>query len=246
MNILPILYQDDSIIAINKPAGMLVHRSVLDRHETTFVLQTLREQMGRHVYPIHRLDRPTSGVLLFAFDSDSASILNAAFRNQEPQKTYHAIVRGWLPDSGEIDYPLSYQADKIADRDRQKDKAPQAAQTHYRCLQRSECLFNSDGKHPTSRYSLVALQPKQGRKHQLRRHLKHIYHPIIGDTAHGDNRQNRILREHLGTLRLMLHAQHLQIHHPHTGQLLDIQADYDLHWKNIAAFLTLKYDCHHD
>lgn len=239
MTTLPILYRDAHLIAVNKPAGLLVHRSPLERYADETVLQILQEQTGLKGYPAHRLDRPTSGVLLFALDPTTARLLGELIAQQRLEKTYHAIVRGWLAEAGEIDYPLTYLPDKMADRNRQREKPPQEALTRYRCLVRSELPFASDGKHPTSRYSLAELRPLQGRKHQLRRHLKHIFHPIIGDTTHGDNRQNRVLGERHGALRLMLHASRLQLPHPHTGAPLDLHAPFDEHWAQLAAALAL-------
>ena len=236
---LPILYQDAHLIAVNKPAGLLVHRSPLERYADETVLQILQEQTGLKGYPGHRLDRPTSGVLLLALDPTTARLLGELIAQQRLEKTYHAIVRGWLTETGEIDYPLAYLPDKMADRNRQREKPPQEALTRYRCLARSELPFASDGKHPTSRYSLAELRPLQGRKHQLRRHLIHIFHPIIGDTTHGDNRQNRVLGERYGALRLMLHASRLQLPHPHTGAPLDLRVPFDEHWAQLAAALTL-------
>ena len=236
---LTILYQDEYLIAINKPAGILVHPSPLDRHAETTITDLLQQQTGLKPYPVHRLDRPTSGVLLIALDPATARRMGEHIAMNRLNKTYHAVVRGWLADSGDIDYPLTYLPDKIADRDRSRDKAAQDAETHYHCLRRSEIPLASDGRHPTSRYSLAALNPKQGRKHQLRRHMKHIYHPILGDTTHGDNRQNRVLTAHLGPLRLMLHAARLQLPHPASGQMLDIQATPDAHWQHIATRLQL-------
>ena len=239
MTTLPILYRDAHLIAVNKPAGLLVHRSPLERYADETVLQILQEQTGLKGYPAHRLDRPTSGVLLLALDPTTARLLGELIAQQRLEKTYHAIVRGWLAEAGKIDYPLVYLPDKMADRNRQREKLPQEALTRYRCLVRSELPFASDGKHPTSRYSLAELRPLQGRKHQLRRHLKHIFHPIIGDTTHGDNRQNRVLGERYGALRLMLHASRLQLPHPHTGAPLDLHAPFDEQWAQLAAALAL-------
>ena len=236
---LAILYRDDRLLAVNKPAGLLVHPSPLDRHATSSVVEQLQQQIGCKPYPVHRLDRPTSGVLLLALDPTTARLLGELIAQQRLEKTYHAIVRGWLAETGEIDYPLAYLPDKMADRNRQREKPPQEALTRYRCLARSELPFASDGKHPTSRYSLAELQPLQGRKHQLRRHLKHIFHPVIGDTTHGDNRQNRVLTDRCGALRLMLHASRLQLPHPHTSAPLDLRAPFDAHWAQLAAALTL-------
>ena len=182
---LEILYQDDVLVAVNKPAGMLVHRSWLDRHETQFVMQTLRDQIGQLVYPIHRLDRPTSGVLLFALNSEIANLLCQQFQQKQTEKQYLAVVRGYVTGHGKIDYPLKIQLDKIADKFSQQDKAPQSAVTFYEGLQTVEMPYGV-GRYATSRYSLVRLVPKTGHKHQLRRHMKHIFHPILGDTQYGD------------------------------------------------------------
>ena len=118
---LEILYQDDDLVAVNKPAGMLVHRSWLDKHETQFVMQTLRDQIGQHVFPLHRLDRPTSGVLVFALSSEVAAQMMPMFANHQMEKTYHAIVRGWIEQGDVLDYPLKIELDKIADKFAKQD-----------------------------------------------------------------------------------------------------------------------------
>ena len=225
---LDILYQDDYCIAVNKPAGMLVHRSWLDRHETRFVMQTLRDQIGQHVYPVHRLDRPTSGVLLFALDSDAARALTQQFEQKTTVKTYWAVVRGHLADADTIDYPLKYQPDQIAEA--RTEATLQEAVTAYRCLARTELPFQSAQRYPTSRYSWAKLTPLTGRKHQLRRHMKHIFHPIVGDTNYGDLRQNHAVAEHLGTQRLMLHARSLSFQGLRHGQEVVLTADTDEQW----------------
>ncbi|MDP8078732.1 tRNA pseudouridine(65) synthase TruC [Phocoenobacter skyensis] len=234
---LTILYQDSDLIAINKPAGMLVHRSWLDKHETVFAMQTLRDQIGQHVFPIHRLDRPTSGVLLFALNSEMARLMSEQFQQHQIQKKYLAIVRGYLNGEGQIDYPLKEQLDKIADKFSQP-KAPQQAITDYRCLAQIEMPYPA-GKHQTARYSLVELSPKTGRKHQLRRHLKHLFHPIIGDTRYGDLNQNRTFFEKSGCNRLFLHAQSLTFIHPKTLQKIVVIAPLDLQWHRIFEFFDL-------
>lgn len=220
---LPILYQDDWLVAINKPAGLLVHRSLIDKHETQFAVQLLRDQLGQKVYPVHRLDRPTSGVLLFALDATTARALTEQFTQGLVQKTYLAVVRGFCEPTGVIDYALKEELDEIADAKADPNKPAQNAITHYRTLEQFELPFASS-KHPTSRYSLLELQPKTGRKHQLRRHLKHIFHPIVGDTTHGDGKQNQLFREQLGCERLLLHASHLQLLHPMNHQTLQLAA----------------------
>ena len=198
---LEILYQDEFLVAVNKPAGMLVHRSWLDPHETQFVMQTLRDQIGQHVFPIHRLDRPTSGVLLFALSSEIANLMCEQFEQKCVQKSYLAVVRGYLQGKERIDYPLKIQLDKIADKFSQEDKEPQEAVTDYVGFKIVEMPYPA-GRYQTARYSLVKLIPHTGRKHQLRRHMKHIFHPILGDTQYGDLHQNRALMSHLGCSRL--------------------------------------------
>ncbi|MFK5040059.1 tRNA pseudouridine(65) synthase TruC [Glaesserella parasuis] len=226
---LEIIYQDDELIAINKPAGMLVHRSWLDKHETVFAMQTLRDQIGQHVFLIHRLDRPTSGVLLFALNSEMARTISQLFKQHQIQKSYLAVVRGYLQGEGRIDYPLKVQLDKIADKFSQEKEAQEAI-TDYRNIATVEMPYPA-GKFATARYSLVQLYPKTGRKHQLRRHLKHLFHPIMGDTNYGDLHQNRALTANTGCDRLMLHSNSLQFIHPKTLQRIEIKAPLDEQWK---------------
>lgn len=230
---LDILYQDDELVAINKPAGMLVHRSWLDKHETVFAMQTLRDQIGQHVFPIHRLDRPTSGVLLFALNSETARLMSQQFEQHQIQKQYLAVVRGYLLGSGRIDYPLKVELDKIADKFSQEKEA-QSARTDYQSLAQVEMPYPS-GKFMTARYSLIQLSPLTGRKHQLRRHLKHLFHPIMGDTKYGDLHQNRALSENIGVTRLFLHANQLQFVHPKKLQKIEIKAPLDQQWKMLFA-----------
>lgn len=235
---LPILYQDDHCIAINKPAGMLVHRSWLATHETQFAMQTLRDQIGQHVFPVHRLDRPTSGVLLFALDSVAARTLSQQFEPNAPenlkvQKTYWAVVRGWLAtEAGSIDYPLSVIKDKIADKHSSEHKEDQHAKTGWQMLANTEQPFQARSRYATSRYSWVALTPHTGRKHQLRRHMKHIFHPILGDTSYGDHHQNRAIRQHVGVSRLMLHARTLSFTNA-LQQRIRITAPVDNDWETL-------------
>jgi tRNA pseudouridine65 synthase len=229
---LEIIYQDEHFVAVNKPAGMLVHRSWLDKHETQFVMQTLRDQLGQHVFPLHRLDRPTSGVLMFALSSEVASQAMPMFAGQAMEKTYHAIVRGWIEEGGELDYPLKVELDKIADKFASQEKEAQEAVTHYQPLCRVEVPY-STGKFPTTRYCLMALKPKTGRKHQLRRHMAHLRHPIVGDTTHGDGKHNKLFREEFAAPRLLLHASELRFVHPFTQQVVVIRASVDAVWKQL-------------
>lgn len=227
-----ILYQDNDLIAINKPSGWLVHRSWLDKHETVVVMQTLRDQIGQHVFPVHRLDRPTSGVLLFALSSEIARLMSEQFATKQIEKTYHAIVRGYVEGEATIDYPLVEELDKIADKFSDNNKPAQDAVTTYRGISKIEIPIKV-GKFDTARYSFVELKPKTGRKHQLRRHMKHIFHPILGDSKHGDLHQNRAFAEFFSIKRLMLHASKLQITHPINHNPIIIEANLDQQWQDI-------------
>ncbi len=216
---LEILYQDEWLVAVNKPAGMLVHRSFLDKHETEFVMLRLRDQIGQHVFPLHRLDRPTSGVLLFALSSDIARQMSE--QQHLWQKTYLAVVRGHLKKALLLDYALKEQLDAIADKFSRTDKAAQSAQSAIWPLEHIELPY-AVGRYATARYSLLALQPLTGRKHQLRRHCEHLFHPIVGDTTHGDGKHNQLFRQQFNCNRLMLHAARLSFQHPvnHTDVVL--------------------------
>ncbi|QOL25122.1 tRNA pseudouridine(65) synthase TruC [Thalassotalea sp. LPB0316] len=229
---LTILYQDDYLVAVNKPAGLFVHRSYLDRHEKYFALQLVRDMVGQYVYPVHRLDRPTSGVLLFALTEGVARQMNEKFSARQVDKTYFALTRGHLLGDGIIDYPLKEQHDKIADKFARQDKAAQSAVTHYQSIA-TATLPIAVGKYPSVRYSLVKLMPQTGRKHQIRRHLSHLRYPIIGDINHGDNKQNPFFHQFFGFKRLMLHARTLSFAHPVTGQHLVIEADFDSQWLTV-------------
>ncbi|KGY09273.1 tRNA pseudouridine(65) synthase TruC [Vibrio sinaloensis] len=230
---LEIIYQDDYFVAVNKPAGMLVHRSWLDKHETQFVMQTLRDQIGQHVFPLHRLDRPTSGVLIFALSSEVASQVMPMFANHEMEKTYHAIVRGWIEESGRLDYALKVELDKIADKHASQDKEAQEAITDYWPLAKVE-VPHSTGKFPTNRYCLMEMKPLTGRKHQLRRHMAHLRHPIVGDTTHGDGKHNKLFRDVYDSHRLLLHASSLEFVHPFTNEKLLIKASVDETWQALC------------
>jgi tRNA pseudouridine65 synthase len=223
---LDILYQDEHYVAIDKPPGLLVHRSPIDRHETRFALQLLRDQLGQYIYPIHRLDKPTSGVMLFALSSEAASAMAAQIHTEAVQKTYWAVVRGYAPEQGSIDYSLSYQADDYADKDRHSLPPAQEALTHFRRLAVAEIPVYVD-RYPQTRYSLVELQPVTGRRHQLRRHMKHIGHPIIGDARHGKGVHNRYFQSAYQAHRLMLMSRTLRWQHPFTGASITCEARFD-------------------
>ncbi len=205
-----VLSRDERLIAVAKPAGLLVHRSAVDPRAESNALSQVRDRIGQYVYPVHRLDRPTSGVLLFALDADAARAIAGAFERGEVRKTYLAVVRGHVEPQGCIDHPLREECDPATDARARDAKAAQTAVTDYRRLALAELAVPA-GPHATARFSLVEATPRTGRKHQIRRHLKHISHPILGDTTHGDGRQNRFAREHLLCSRLLLHAWRLEL-----------------------------------
>jgi tRNA pseudouridine65 synthase len=217
---LTLLHRDERLIVIDKPSGWLVHRSNLDRHETRILVQALRDQIGRHVFPVHRLDKGTSGTLLFALDPEAAQDLAGQFERQEVRKSYLAVVRGWPPESGRIDHPLARERDAYADGD---SGEAQPALTDYCRLASIEFPVAVD-KYPTARYALVALEPHTGRRHQLRRHMKHIAHPIIGDATHGKGRHNRFFQARFGCERLLLACTDLRFRHPDAGRVMHVQA----------------------
>lgn len=210
------VFRDPWLLVVHKPAGLLVHRSPIDRHETEFALQYARAlNGGEHVYPVHRLDRPTSGLLMFARDPETASTLGRMFMDGRVRKTYLALVRGWTPPEGLIDHPLrEHPTDR---RCKDQPQPLREAQSSYRQLATVEIPVHIEG-YPTSRYALVELSPHTGRKHQLRRHMQHISHPIIGDTNYGRTRHNHYFAERFGSGRLMLAATAMDFNHPVTGE----------------------------
>jgi tRNA pseudouridine65 synthase len=209
---LDILYQDENLIAINKPHGLLVHRSPIAADVDVFALQLLRDQVGQWVNPVHRIDRKTGGVLLFAFNKQVEAAMQKQFADNQLKKKYLAIVRGHTEDSGNIDYPL-----------RKENGTLQEAFTSYKTLKRAE-LEVALGKHLTSRYSLVEATPATGRMHQLRKHFSHIFHPIIGDRTHGCNKQNKLFKEKWEMETMLLHASVLSFNHPIDGNIITIEA----------------------
>jgi len=251
--VLTILYQDEYLVAVDKPAGLFVHRSFMDKGEIYFALQLIRDQIGQYVYPVHRLDRPTSGVLLFALSKEVAQKLNEAFANKSNShaigeknsetdltKTYYALVRGHLPISAKadlIDYPLKEKLDKLGDKNVSRDKAPQSAQTYYQVIKQAS-LPIALGKFDSVRYSLIKLWPITGRRHQIRRHLAHLRCPIIGDINYGDNKQNPFFIKYFGFKRLMLIAKSLSFIHPITNKKVIITAEFDQQWRDIFIELN--------
>jgi tRNA pseudouridine65 synthase len=221
---LNVLFHDESLIAIHKPAGLLVHRSNLDAHEDQAAVQILRDQIKAKVFPVHRLDRPTSGVLIFALSSKIAAHLSAQFANQQVEKKYLALVRGYLEKEIDLDYPLKEELDEISDFQSDKNKQAQSARTLFRPLAQIELPYAVD-RYPSSRYSFIEAIPKTGRKHQIRRHLKHLHHPIIGDVNHGNGKHNQFFHNEFKIKRLLLHCAEISFTHPETQQSLKIQSN---------------------
>jgi tRNA pseudouridine65 synthase len=224
--LLNILFQDSNLIVVHKPSNMLVHKSMIDRHETKFLMKILRDQIGRYVYPVHRLDKPTSGVILFALTSEIARALAQQFETHKIKKEYIAVVRGFAPEQATIDYALKEKLDPLADKKADKNKQAQSALTEMKKL--GELLLPIPvGRYPGARFSLVRLMPKTGRKHQLRRHMAHIRHPIIGDTKIGDGKQNQFARDHLHFNKLALCATKLSFMHPITQAEITCETSFE-------------------
>lgn len=220
-----VLWQDEHYAFLYKPAGVLIHRSVFSSDRETLV-KRLYKQFENPPLPVHRLDRPVSGVLAAAFDKESAAALSECFRNSDVQKIYLAVVRGWAPESGSIDTELkNYETGAVKE-----------ALSDFRTLAKAELPFPSR-RFPTSRFSLVEVRPRTGRFHQIRRHLAGLGYPIVGDTSHGDTFCNHHFTENFGIEGLMLHARALEIVHPLTKETLNIKADLPERFQ--AAFEAL-------
>lgn len=224
---LEIIFQDDNYVAINKPNGLLVHRSTIANDVSENALQLLRDQLQMPVYPAHRLDRKTSGVLLFSINKEADCRIQALFRENKLQKSYLAILRGYVDESGEIDYPL-----------RKENGNMQEALTRYTRLETAEIPLPL-GNHPTSRYSLVRAQPETGRMHQLRKHFAHILHPIIADRPHGCNKQNKMWKEKFAMDTMMLHAEQLSFTHPFTEEQVTIAAKLQPEFTRVLSILNI-------
>lgn len=200
MSSLEILYHQHDLIAVNKPSGMLVHPGW--GKDEVVAMKVVRDMVGQWVYPIHRLDRGTSGVLLFALSSETASQINGLFARRQVHKSYLALVRGVPEAEGTIDYALP-----------NKEDGPRVdAQTSFRRLGVFE------------RFGLMEAMPRTGRPHQIRRHFKHISHPLVGDVRYGKGEINRLFRERFGLHRLALHARHLRFEHPVAREAISIWA----------------------
>jgi len=226
---LPIVYQDEHLVAINKPHGLLVHRTRIANDATHFALQILRDQLQQKVYPTHRLDRKTAGTLLFAKSAEIQKLINQQFREKQVFKKYLAIVRGYIDDDGIIDYALINEKGKS-----------QKAITTFKLIEKTEVKI-SLGKHATSRYSLVELRPQTGRHHQLRKHMAHIFHPIIGDRPHGCNKQNKLFKEHFNSMTMFLHAYKIKIIHPVLNKEIEFKSEISQEFELMLKELEFKY-----
>jgi len=222
-SLLPILYRDAYLAAINKPSGLLVHRSRIARDRVT-AMSRLRDQLNRWVYPVHRIDRKTTGVLLFALDRETARRMGEAFTCRTVRKCYLAIVRGWVLKAGTVEHPL-------------KDPSsgnPLDARSTYRPVAKIELPYPV-GPYETARYSMVEVEPHTGRWHQVRRHMRHIAHPIVGDSTHGENRQNRLFRERLNVDSMLLHAARLEFAHPRRAHPVRLSAPLPESFRTVCS-----------
>ncbi|MFN8302139.1 MAG: pseudouridine synthase [Saprospiraceae bacterium] len=224
-----ILFEDEHFVAINKPPGILVHLTRLSE-DTVSVAQQLAAQLGQRIFPIHRLDRGTSGVLIVGKTAAAAGALAAHFREKSVEKKYLAVLRGYIPETATIDYALD---------DPETGKEKQPAVSHYRRLGQVELPFSVDPKFATTRYALAEAEPETGRRHQLRKHFAHIFHPVIGDRRHGDVKHNNYLRTAFCLQRLLLHAHRLRFEHPFTSLDVNIEAPVDQAFTDALLFLQL-------
>jgi tRNA pseudouridine65 synthase len=234
---LPVLYRDERLVVVDKPSGLLVHRSPIDRHETRFALQILRDQLGQRVYTIHRLDKGTSGALAFGLDPDTAREYGAIFAQRGVIKTYVALVRGWPVAAGVIDRPLAAVEDERAGS---QSTEPRESQTAFRRIATFELPVRVD-RYPTARYALVELTPHTGRRHQLRRHLASESHPIVGDSTYGKGKHNRLFRELFGSQRLLLACTRLEFTPPAGKTALRIEAPLAADFAALLARLGTQY-----
>ncbi|HAH35677.1 MAG TPA: pseudouridylate synthase [Algoriphagus sp.] len=228
---LEIILEDDDIIAINKLSGLLVHRTALAASEKKeFAVQILRDQIGQRVYPAHRLDRPTSGILLFSKKEEVLPLLKKQFENKTVHKSYLAIVRG-------IPAEKTFTVDQGLKNER--SGKIQDAVTHFQVLDSSEIPYDTTGRYPTSRYSLLLAKPETGRTHQIRRHLAHKRHYILGDKKHGNNKQNSFFEKQFGLQNLLLHAHKLEFNHPISNEKITLKAEIPVHFRTILKDLNL-------
>lgn len=226
MSALEVLHGDGALIVVNKPAGLAVHRSKMVGNAETFLIDLAREQFGGEVFLAHRLDRATSGVLLLARSRDVAAALGEQFMGRDVHKQYLAVVRGWPePTQGTIDYALPGSRDSGPRRE---------ARTDYRVLHTTEVPI-ALGRYPQQRYALALAEPQSGRFRQIRKHMAHIHHPVIGDCQHGRSDHNRLYKQYFGCHRMLLHAWRLGFRHPIDGRPMLIEAPLDDAYRTLLA-----------
>lgn len=214
-------YEDEYVIAVNKPNNVLVHHAKHSRNvsDELSLLQIIENQLNYKVYPIHRLDRKTSGIILLAKQKKFVSEFQALFTENSIQKTYYGIVRGFSPETKTIDSPVKGRDAKI----------------HKEALTNLKTLNNITLEIPvkpydTSRYSLVELSPKTGRMHQLRVHMNKISHPLLGDPKYGDKNHNLMFEMQFNCSKLFLHAGKLKFQHPFSKEALNLNANFPEDW----------------
>jgi tRNA pseudouridine65 synthase len=233
-----VVYEDDCLMALDKPSGMLVHPSPIDRKETWVATQWIEVNLGWKPYSVHRLDKATSGLLLFAKSAEIAKKMSEIFEGRKVTKRYHAIVRGHVDNEGEIDYALKVKSPFRSEQLLADQKPAQSAITQYKLLKNIELGIPVD-RYPVARYSLVEVTPKTGRKHQIRRHFKHIFHPLVGDTSYGKSAHNRFFNTHFNIQRLLLAAIELEFEHPVSCESISIQCELAEELKQLYRELGL-------
>lgn len=227
---LRILYEDDWLLAIDKPAGLLMHPSWIDRSATDTLAGRVKQYLGgAAVHTVHRLDRPTSGIVLIGKTTAVARHLADQFANRAVNKVYWALARGFTAEQFDCNRALIEEPDALSDRKAQQNKAAQSAETRFNRLAIAE-IGQAVSRYPKARFSLLECRPETGRKHQIRRHLKTLRHPIAGDTRYGDRHHNHWAQQHLALKSLALRAMELSILHPVTGERLCIRAGLNDDW----------------
>lgn len=223
-----ILYRDDHLLVLNKPAGVPVHGSRMLEGRPATLLALAREATGKMVHAAHRLDRPVSGAIVLAFDREILAALSRSFEERQVLKRYLAVVRGWTDPAGEIDYPLKPPRDE-----RRAGDEARPALTCYERLATME-LPVPVPPYATARYSLLSITPESGRRHQIRRHMKHISHHLAGDTSYGKGEHNRLFRERFACDRLLLHSHVLGFRHPVSGEWVERTAPLDPAFRRVV------------
>lgn len=220
---LELLHLDDELVAINKPHSLAVHRSRLIGADDDYVMDRLALQVSGRLHAVHRLDRATSGVMLVARSRETAAAIGAQFMARTVAKSYLAVVRGWPAEEGRIDYPLSGSS---------LSGEAKPALTDWQRLATIEIPI-ATGRYPQQRYALLEVVPQTGRYRQIRRHFHHLSHHLLGDTSHGRGDHNRLIRQHFGVHRLLLHAWTLGVTDPRTGSAMDFVAPLDAPWQRL-------------